>query len=99
MAGAATQYFDKVPGKFARYTREDFVRGGFRVVPPAMARRGAYGLMGIRERAQLFGGSMNVESGENEGTRLEVVLPLDGTPNWDLFEPEPVSSEPTLSPV
>src|SRR5262245_28940332 len=41
MAGAATQYYDKVPSKFAHYTREDFARGGFRVVPPAMVRRGA----------------------------------------------------------
>ena len=42
LPGAATQYFDKVPSKFARYTHEDFARGGFRVVPPAMVRRGAY---------------------------------------------------------
>src|SRR5512141_3103322 len=40
MAGAAAQYFDKVPSKFARYSRQDFLRGGFRVVPPAMVRHG-----------------------------------------------------------
>jgi len=39
MTGAATQYYDKVPSKFAHYTGDDFARGGFRVVPPAMVRR------------------------------------------------------------
>lgn len=54
-----------------------------------LARRGAYGLMGIRERAQLFGGRMEVQSIEGEGTLIEVALPLDGTPHWDMFEPAP----------
>ncbi|HBY98733.1 MAG: cache domain-containing protein [Ardenticatenaceae bacterium] len=54
-----------------------------------LARRGAYGLMGIRERAQLFGGQMEVQSSEGEGTLVEIVLPLDGTPHWDMFEPAP----------
>ncbi|KAB2837640.1 MAG: 2,3,4,5-tetrahydropyridine-2,6-dicarboxylate N-succinyltransferase, partial [Burkholderiales bacterium] len=36
------RYFDKVPTKFAQYTAADFAAGGFRVVPPATARRGAY---------------------------------------------------------
>jgi 2,3,4,5-tetrahydropyridine-2,6-dicarboxylate N-succinyltransferase len=40
--GGATRYYDKVPGKFVKYTRDDFERGGFRVVPPAMVRRGAW---------------------------------------------------------
>src|SRR3954463_11128984 len=40
IAGNGTQYYDKVPSKFARYDATDFAAGGFRVVPPAMARRG-----------------------------------------------------------
>ena len=36
------RYFDKVPTKFANYDKEKFVRGGFRVVPPATARRGSF---------------------------------------------------------
>jgi 2,3,4,5-tetrahydropyridine-2-carboxylate N-succinyltransferase len=40
MPGGATQYYDKVPAKFAAYDGAAFARGGFRVVPPAMARRG-----------------------------------------------------------
>jgi len=39
MQGGATRYFDKVPSKFENF---DFAAGGVRVVPPAMARRGAY---------------------------------------------------------
>src|SRR4051812_34981969 len=38
MSGGSTQYYDKVPSKFAHSSREDFARGGFRVVPPAMVR-------------------------------------------------------------
>ena len=33
------KYYDKVPSKFERF---DFANGGFRVVPPAAVRRGAY---------------------------------------------------------
>src|SRR5260221_6611182 len=40
--GGGTQYFDKVPSKFAKYDAAAFAAGGFRVVPPAMARRGAF---------------------------------------------------------
>lgn len=38
MDGGATRYYDKVPSKFSRF---DFAKGGFRVVPPAMARPAA----------------------------------------------------------
>ena len=37
-----SQYFDKVPSKFSKYTAEDFRAGGFRVVPPAACRQGAF---------------------------------------------------------
>ena len=37
-----TNYFDKVPAKFADYGAADFNAGGFRVVPPAAVRRGAF---------------------------------------------------------
>ena len=42
MAGGANQYFDKVPTKFGDYTPEQFREGGFRVVPPAAARKGSF---------------------------------------------------------
>ena len=40
--GGPMRYFDKVPTKFARYNTKAFERGGFGVVPPATARRGAF---------------------------------------------------------
>jgi len=39
MQGGYTHYFDKVESKFTRFTQADFVAGGYRVVPPAVARR------------------------------------------------------------
>jgi len=42
MDDGVTKYFDKVPPKFADYTEADFKAGGFRVVPNAIVRRGAY---------------------------------------------------------
>jgi len=67
LAGAATQYYDKVPSKFARYTREDFERGGFRVVPPAMVRRGAF----IGKNAVLMPSYVNVGAYVDEGTMVD----------------------------
>jgi len=67
MAGGVTQYFDKVPSKFARYTRDSFVRGGFRVVPPAMVRRGAF----IAKNAVLMPSYVNVGAYVDEGTMVD----------------------------
>jgi 2,3,4,5-tetrahydropyridine-2-carboxylate N-succinyltransferase len=67
MAGAATQYYDKVPSKFAHYTREDFARGGFRVVPPAMVRRGAF----IAKNAVLMPSYVNIGAYVDEGTMVD----------------------------
>jgi 2,3,4,5-tetrahydropyridine-2-carboxylate N-succinyltransferase len=65
--GAATQYYDKVPSKFARYSREDFERGGFRVVPPAMVRRGAF----IGRNAVVMPSYVNVGAYVDEGTMVD----------------------------
>ena len=37
-----SQYYDKVPSKFAGFSAADFQAGGYRVVPPAAARHGSY---------------------------------------------------------
>lgn len=47
-----------------------------------LAQRGSFGLMGIRERARLFGGAFDVQSAPGEGTRLTVYLPLTVAPEW-----------------
>jgi len=40
--GGETNYYDKVPLKFADYDEARFKQEGFRVVPSAIARKGAY---------------------------------------------------------
>jgi 2,3,4,5-tetrahydropyridine-2-carboxylate N-succinyltransferase len=67
MEGAATRYYDKVPGKFAHYTAQDFARGGFRVVPPAMVRRGAF----IAQNVVLMPSYVNVGAYVGEGTMVD----------------------------
>src|SRR5215470_5189791 len=67
MAGTATQYYDKVPTKFARYSAADFAVGGFRVVPPAVARRGAY----VAKNAVLMPSYVNIGAYVDEGTMVD----------------------------
>jgi len=64
MEGAETRYYDKVPSKFARF---DFAAGGFRVVPPAMARRGAY----IARNVVLMPSYVNIGAYVDEGTMVD----------------------------
>lgn len=42
LSGGCTQFYDKVPLKYARYNEMDFRREGIRVVPYAVVRKGAY---------------------------------------------------------
>jgi two-component system NarL family sensor kinase len=42
----------------------------------ASAEEGGFGLRGMRERVQLFGGRFEVQSGPGRGTTLEAVVPL-----------------------
>jgi 2,3,4,5-tetrahydropyridine-2-carboxylate N-succinyltransferase len=64
MEGGATRYYDKVPSKFAAF---DFAAGGFRVVPPAMARRGAY----IARNVVLMPSYVNIGAYVDEGTMVD----------------------------
>ena len=48
-----TNYYDKVPAKFADYGAADFRAGGYRVVPPAAVRRGAFIARNVALRAGL----------------------------------------------
>jgi signal transduction histidine kinase len=51
-----------------------------------LAQQGSFGLMGMRERTKLFGGTFELESTEGQGTRVEVCLPLKVAPEWVLEE-------------
>ena len=61
------QFYDKVPTKFERYDREQFERGGFRVVPPAVARRGAY----VAKNVVLMPSYVNIGAYVDEGTMVD----------------------------
>ncbi|MBX6318124.1 2,3,4,5-tetrahydropyridine-2,6-dicarboxylate N-succinyltransferase [Pigmentiphaga sp.] len=65
--GTPLQFFDKVPSKFAGYTDADFKQGGFRVVPPAVARRGSY----IARNAVLMPSYVNIGAYVDEGTMVD----------------------------
>jgi 2,3,4,5-tetrahydropyridine-2-carboxylate N-succinyltransferase len=66
-AGGYTQFYDKVPSKFENYTAEDFANGGFRVVPPAIARRGSF----IGKNAILMPSYVNIGAYVGEGTMVD----------------------------
>ncbi|HRC60728.1 2,3,4,5-tetrahydropyridine-2-carboxylate N-succinyltransferase [Candidatus Propionivibrio aalborgensis] len=65
--GGPMRYFDKVPTKFARYDAKAFERGGFRVVPPATARRGAF----IARNVVLMPSYVNIGAYVDEGTMVD----------------------------
>jgi 2,3,4,5-tetrahydropyridine-2-carboxylate N-succinyltransferase len=65
--GGYTNYFDKVPSKFADFSSRDFRKGGYRVVPPAAVRRGAY----IAPSAVLMPSYVNIGGYVDEGTMVD----------------------------
>ncbi len=67
LPGGSTNYYDKVPGKFAGYDAQAFAAGGFRVVPPAMARRGAY----VARNVVLMPSYVNIGAYVDEGTMVD----------------------------
>ena len=67
MGSGDTQYYDKVPTKFGGYSAGDFAAGGYRVVPPAVARRGAY----IARNVVLMPSYVNIGAYVDEGTMVD----------------------------
>ncbi|MFL6649611.1 MAG: 2,3,4,5-tetrahydropyridine-2,6-dicarboxylate N-succinyltransferase [Sulfurifustaceae bacterium] len=67
MRGGATNYWDKVPLKFAGYRPQDFRKAGIRVVPPATVRRGAY----IAPNVVLMPSYVNIGAYVDEGTMVD----------------------------
>src|SRR5437867_9808481 len=65
--GGATRYYDKVAAKFAAFDESAFSKGGLRVVPPAMARRGAY----IARNVVLMPSYVNIGAYVDEGTMVD----------------------------
>ena len=62
-----TNYFDKVPAKFAGYGDGDFRTGGFRVVPNAVVRQGSF----IAKNVVLMPSFVNIGAFVDEGTMVD----------------------------
>jgi 2,3,4,5-tetrahydropyridine-2,6-dicarboxylate N-succinyltransferase len=62
-----SQYFDKVPSKFQGFTHAEFQQAGYRVVPPAAARQGAY----IAKNVILMPSFVNIGAYVDEGTMVD----------------------------
>jgi 2,3,4,5-tetrahydropyridine-2-carboxylate N-succinyltransferase len=67
MTDGPTTYWDKVPTKFDGWTAEQYKAGGFRVVPPAVARKGTY----IAKGAVLMPSYVNIGARVDEGTMVD----------------------------
>jgi 2,3,4,5-tetrahydropyridine-2,6-dicarboxylate N-succinyltransferase len=67
MQGGYAHYYDKVDSKFARYTHADFAAGGYRVVPPAAVRHGAF----IAKNVVLMPSYVNIGAYVDEGTMVD----------------------------
>ena len=65
MDAGPTRYYDKVPSKFG--PSFDFAAAGFRVVPPAIARRGAY----VAKNVVLMPSYVNIGAYVGEGTMVD----------------------------
>ena len=61
------RFYDKVPTKFAQFDETAFARAGVRVVPPAVARRGAY----IARDVVLMPSYVNIGAYVDEGTMVD----------------------------
>ena len=67
MQGGFTHFYDKVDSKFANFSQADFAAGGYRVVPPATVRHGAF----IAKNAVLMPSYVNVGAYVDEGTMVD----------------------------
>ena len=65
--GGFTNYYDKVPSKYADTNSREFREGGVRVVPPATARKGSY----IAPGAVLMPSYVNIGAYVDSGTMVD----------------------------
>ncbi|HJW26628.1 MAG TPA: 2,3,4,5-tetrahydropyridine-2,6-dicarboxylate N-succinyltransferase [Rhodocyclaceae bacterium] len=61
------RFYDKVDTKFQGWSEEQFRQGGFRVVPPAVARKGSF----IAKNAVLMPSYVNIGAYVDEGTMVD----------------------------
>src|SRR5580693_1968884 len=65
--GGFTHYYDKVASKFAKWDAHEFEKGGFRVVPPAVARHGSF----LAKNVVMMPSYVNVGAYVDEGTMVD----------------------------
>ncbi len=63
----ALGFFDKVPTKFSGMSAQQFIDGGYRVVPPAVARRGSF----IGQNVVLMPSYVNIGAYVDSGTMVD----------------------------
>jgi 2,3,4,5-tetrahydropyridine-2,6-dicarboxylate N-succinyltransferase len=61
------RFYDKVPTKFAQFDEAAFAKAGVRVVPPAVARRGAF----VARNVVLMPSFVNIGAYVDEGTMID----------------------------
>src|SRR5580765_2920750 len=66
-AEAPFRFYDKIPTKFAQFDQQAFAEAGVRVVPPAVARRGAY----IAPNVVLMPSYVNIGAYVDSGTMVD----------------------------
>ncbi|MBA3660734.1 MAG: 2,3,4,5-tetrahydropyridine-2,6-dicarboxylate N-succinyltransferase [Gammaproteobacteria bacterium] len=67
MSGQFTQFFDKVPLKYAALTHEELTEDGVRIVPPATVRKGAF----IARNTVLMPSYINIGAYIDTGTMVD----------------------------
>jgi 2,3,4,5-tetrahydropyridine-2-carboxylate N-succinyltransferase len=67
MTGPGTTWFDKIPMRFQGYSDAQFRDGGFRVVPPAVARTGTF----IGRNVVMMPSFVNIGAYVDEGTMVD----------------------------
>ena len=67
LKGGFTNYYDKVPSKYADYNAREFRESGVRVVPPASVRKGAY----IAPSCVLMPSYVNIGAYVDSGTMVD----------------------------
>lgn len=65
--GGFTNYYDKVPSKYADYNSREFQESGVRIVPPASVRKGAY----IASNTVLMPSYVNIGAYIDEGSMID----------------------------
>src|SRR5205809_2053839 len=64
------RFYDKVPTKFAQFDEAAFAKAGVRVVPPAVARRGAF----VARNVVMMPSFVNIGAYVDEGTMVDTLF-------------------------